>query len=55
MQQSFSGLMRCYAAGDPIEVALRYAAGAGALCTTRAGAVPSIPRRAEVEAFIAAG
>lgn len=53
---SFCGaLCARLAAGDPIEVALRYAAGAGALCTTRAGAVPSIPRRAEVEAFIAAG
>jgi len=32
------------AAGDELPVALRFAAAAGALCTTAAGAVPSIPR-----------
>jgi sugar/nucleoside kinase (ribokinase family) len=43
------------AAGDSRADALRYASAAAALSTTTAGAVPSIPRRADVEAFIAAG
>jgi sugar/nucleoside kinase (ribokinase family) len=34
---------------------MRYASAAAALSTTTAGAVPSIPKRADVEAFIAAG
>lgn len=42
------------AAGEPIAGALRFASAAAALSTTRAGAVPSIPRRDEVEAFIRA-
>jgi ribokinase len=33
--------------------AARFAAAAGAIATTRAGAVPSLPRRAEVEALMA--
>jgi ribokinase len=41
------------AAGDSRLDALRYAAAAAALSTTVAGAVPSIPRREAVEAFIA--
>ena len=43
------------AAGDSRADALRYASAAAALSTTTAGAVPSIPRRADVEALIAAG
>ncbi len=42
------------AAGDDLVVALRYAAAAAALSTTRAGAVPSIPTSSEVEAFVTA-
>ncbi len=42
------------AAGDTRAEALRYAAAAAALSTTVAGAVPSIPLRDAVEAFIAA-
>ncbi len=33
--------------------AARFAAAAGAIATTRAGAVPSLPRRAEIDALIA--
>ena len=36
------------AAGDDLPTALRYASAAGALCTTAAGAVPSIPTHAAV-------
>lgn len=36
------------AAGDDLPTALRYASAAGALCTTKAGAVPSIPTHAAV-------
>jgi ribokinase len=43
------------AAGDSRADAMRYASAAAALSTTTAGAVPSIPKRADVEAFIAAG
>lgn len=43
------------AAGDELLVALRFAAAAGALCTTVAGAVPSIPRRAAVERLLSGG
>lgn len=50
---TFSGaLCARLAAGDDLPVALRFAAAAGALCTTRAGAVPSIPLRAEVEVLL---
>ncbi len=41
------------ALGDERPVALRYAAAAAALSTTRAGAVPSIPQLDEVRAFMA--
>ena len=41
--------------GDDLPTALRFASAAGALCTTAAGAVPSIPRRAAVEALLSAG
>jgi ribokinase len=42
------------AAGDALPDALNYASAAAALATTRAGAVPSIPLAAEVDAFITA-
>jgi ribokinase len=40
------------AGGDPLGAA-RFAAAAGALATTRVGAVPSLPRRVEIEALLA--
>ncbi len=40
------------AAGDPIDVALSWAAVAGALATTVAGAVPSLPRAAAIRAAL---
>ena len=53
---SFCGsLCARLAAGDPLAVALRFAAAAGALCTTRRGAVPSIPHRAEIDRLLSAG
>ncbi len=53
---TFSGsLCARLAAGEDLATALRFAAAAGALCTTVAGAVPSIPRRAAVEALLTAG
>jgi ribokinase len=42
------------AAGDDLPHALRRASAAAAIGTTRAGAVPSIPGAAEVDAFLAA-
>jgi ribokinase len=42
------------ALGDDRDTALRYAAAAAALSTTRSGAVPSIPTADEVRAFMAA-
>ena len=51
---SFCGaLCARLAAGDELHTALRFAAAAGALCATKAGAVPSIPTRAEIEALLA--
>ncbi|CAN5470764.1 ribokinase [soil metagenome] len=51
---SFCGaLCARLAAGDELQIALRFAAAAGALCATRAGAVPSIPIRAEIEKLLA--
>jgi len=53
---TFSGsLCARLAAGDDLPTALRFASAAGALCTTAAGAVPSIPRRAAVEAMLSGG
>ena len=53
---TFSGsLCARLAAGDDLPTALRFASAAGALCTTSAGAVPSIPRRAAVEALLSEG
>jgi ribokinase len=42
------------AAGDPLDLAVRAAAAAGALATTRHGAVPSMPMAAEIAALLAA-
>jgi ribokinase len=39
--------------GDDILTAMRYASAAAALSTTAAGAVPSMPRREQVEALLA--
>ena len=53
---TFSGsLCARLAAGDDLRSALRFASAAGALCTTSAGAVPSIPRRAAVEVLLSEG
>jgi ribokinase len=41
------------AEGSDALAAARFAAAAGAIATTRAGAVPSLPRRAEIDALIA--
>jgi ribokinase len=41
------------AEGSDAVAAARFAAAAGAIATTRAGAVPSLPRRAEINALIA--
>jgi ribokinase len=43
------------AAGDEMVAALHFAAAAGALSTTTAGAVPSIPHRAAIEVLLSAG
>ena len=40
------------AAGDPLDAAVRYAAAAGALATTVAGAVPSLPRHDAIAALL---
>jgi ribokinase len=40
------------AEGQPLKDALRFASAAAALAVTRLGAQPSIPRRAEIEAFL---
>jgi ribokinase len=42
------------AAGDPLDIAVRAAAAAGALATTRHGAVPSMPMATEIAALLAA-
>ena len=39
--------------GAPFEEAVRFGAGAAALCVTRRGAQPSIPTRSEIEKFLA--
>jgi ribokinase len=53
---TFSGsLCARLAAGDDLPAALRFASAAGALCTTKAGAVPSIPRQAEIAALLTSG
>lgn len=42
------------AAGDDLDTSVRFASAAGALTTTRAGAVPSIPTLVEVQALLSA-
>jgi len=42
------------AAGDDLRSAVRYAAAGGALATTNAGAVPSLPRAADIERLLSA-
>ncbi len=42
------------AAGDSLRSAVRYAAATGALATTTAGAVPSLPHQRDVAALLAA-
>ncbi len=46
-------LVAALAAGRPLDVAVRRAAAAGALATTVAGAVPSLPTTAAVDALLA--
>lgn len=48
-------LVVALAEGQSEVKALRFAAAAGALAVTRAGAQPSLPRRGDVEALLAAG
>ena len=48
-------LVAAVSAGAPIVAAVRRAAAAGALATTRAGAVPSLPTASAVQALMAAG
>jgi len=53
---SFCGALAArLATGEALPDALRFAAAAGALSTTRAGAVPSIPHLGEVQALLSAG
>jgi ribokinase len=42
------------AAGDDLDTSVRWAVAAGALATTHEGAVPSIPRRREIESLLTA-
>jgi ribokinase len=50
---AFIGALACrLAAGDPVGVAARFAAAAAALSVQRAGAQPSLPTAAAIEAFL---
>ena len=50
---TFSGsLCARLAAGDDLPTALKFASAAGALCTTKPGAVPSIPHHSEITALV---
>jgi ribokinase len=50
---AFCGVLAArLAAGDPLEGALRYALAGGALATTVAGAVPSMPTLASIEVLL---
>ncbi len=46
------GLVAALAEGHELDEALRWAAAAGGLATTKAGAVPSLPSRAELDALL---
>jgi ribokinase len=46
------GLVAALAEGHELSEALRWAAAAGGLATTKAGAVPSLPSRAEMDALL---
>jgi ribokinase len=46
------GLVAALAEGHDLDVALRWAAAAGGLATTKAGAVPSLPHRADLDAML---
>lgn len=48
------GLAVALVEGQPLEAAIRWGAAAGALSATRPGAQPSMPSRAEFEAFLKA-
>ena len=53
---AFAGALAvALADGAPLDAAIRFACAAGALSTTRYGAQPSMPARAEVEALMRAG
>lgn len=53
---TFSGsLCARLAAGDDLPTALRFASAAGALCTTKPGAVPSIPHQPDIEQMVRTG
>ena len=47
------GLAAALAQGRTMTDALRFASATGALATTVAGAVPSLPRRSDVDALLA--
>jgi ribokinase len=50
---AFMGALACgLSEGVPIQKALRFANGAGALATTKLGAQPSLPFRKELETFL---
>ena len=52
---AFNGALAVALNDRPLADAIRFACAAGALATTRAGAQPSLPRRAEVEALVSSG
>ncbi len=52
---AFNGALAVALSDRPLGDAIRFACAAGALATTRAGAQPSLPRRAEVEALLGSG
>jgi ribokinase len=49
------GFAAALAGGSTMLEALRFAAATAALATTRAGAVPSLPSRVEIDALLSAG
>lgn len=53
---AFAGALAvALAAGDALAQAVRFAAAAGALAVTKAGAQPSLPHRAEIDALVRGG